>query len=373
MSRAERTSNVVAVRPPGTAAAATWWLDAVPHALLSLDAAARIQYLNRAAALCFGHDQHELLGEPLERLLTGPGRGLLTEHLSRARRDPAPHRMGSSGDLCVLRPDGSSQPVELELSHVTAPDGSACTLVSMSDIRERLQMDEELRRTRHDLEQLAYATSHELQEPLRMITSFLALLDRRYRGTLDERADRYIHFAVDGATRMQRMLHDLVTFSRVSTRAGPLLRVDTGRVVSAALGPLLRNVSASNAQVEVDELPHVLGDEPQLRQLFTQLLDNALKFHGPEPVRVRVSATREGSYVRICVQDNGQGLDMQQAERVFGLFERLHELGKYPGNGMGLALAKRIVERHAGTIWLESRPGGGTSVYFTLRAANEAT
>jgi PAS domain S-box-containing protein len=345
-------------------------LDMAPQALLTVDSAGHISFVNRASERLLGDDRHELQGQPFELLLNIEARPTWTEHLTHARRDLLAHRLGSAGDISLLHKDGGLLRVELDLQHVIGEDGP-CTLLAVSDITERLQHEDELRRSRHNFEQLAYVTSHALQEPLRMVTSFLELLDRRYRGKLDERAGRYIHFAVDGAARMQRMLQDLVSYSRVGLRADPLSPVDIETVVRAALGPLSRNLTDSGAHVDIDPLPRVLGNEAQLRQLFGQLIDNGLKFCTSGPARVRVSAVPEGKWVRFSVQDNGLGMDMQHAERVFGMFERLHPLGTFAGNGMGLALARRIVEHHGGKIWLDSRPGSGTTVSLTLRAADE--
>jgi light-regulated signal transduction histidine kinase (bacteriophytochrome) len=172
---------------------------------------------------------------------------------------------------------------------------------------------------------------------------------------------------------MQRMLQDLVTFSRVGLRADPLAPLDLESVIRAALGTLTRRVAELGAHVEIEPLPKVLGIEAQLRQLFAQLIENALKFCTPGPAQVRVSAVTQGKWVRVSVQDNGLGIDMQHAERVFGIFERLHPLGTYDGNGMGLALAKRIVEHHSGKIWIDSGPTGGATVSLTLLAAQAAS
>lgn len=370
MTRAQRSSKIVPARSPSAEETSNLLFELVPQAIVTLDDAGSISFANRAAERLLGDDQQELQGQPLELLLNVDARASWAEHLSRARRELSARRLGSAGDLCVLQKDGGLLRVELELQHVDTPDGP-CTLVALTDITERLQLEDELRRSRHNFEQLAYVTSHALQEPLRMVTSFLDLLDRRYRGKLDERADRYIHFAVDGASRMQRMLQDLLAYSRVGLRADPLTTVDIESVIRAALGPLSRNLSESGAHVEIDPLPRVLGNEAQLRQLFAQLIDNGLKFCTSGPARLHVSAEAQGSWVRISVQDNGVGVDMAHADRVFGMFERLHPLGTFAGNGMGLALAKRIVEHHGGKIWLESRPGNGTTVSLTLRAAEE--
>ena len=367
MTRAQRTSKVVP-RAPAAGSSASLLLHLVPHPLVTLDGAGCVSFANRAAEQLLEDDQHELLGKAFEVRLAEDTRAIWNEHLARARRDMQSRRIGSTGDVCLQRQDGRLLPVELELVHVATPEGPS-TLVAISDITERLRHEDELSRSRHHFEQLAYVTSHALQEPLRMVTSFLDLLDRRYRGQLDERADRYIHFAVDGASRMQRMLHDLLIFSRAGLRADPLAPVDLEGAIRTALGPMSRSLAESGAKVDIEPLPRVLGNEAQLRQLFAQLIDNGLKFCTVGHAHVRVSATAQGKWAEVSVKDNGIGIDMQQADRVFGIFERLHPLGTYAGNGMGLALAKRIVEHHGGKIWIDSRPGEGTVVSMTLLAA----
>ena len=368
MTRAQRTSKVVPSRSADALTSSDLLLDLAPVALLTLDDEGHITLVNRAAEQLLAEDQHALLGQPFELLLAEDARATWKDHLARSRRENLSRHLGSPGDMCVLRKEGGLLPVELELIYVTTPDGP-CTLVALADITERLRHEDELRRTRHNFEQLAYVTSHALQEPLRMVTSFLELLNRRYRGQLDERADRYIHFAVDGAARMQRMLQDLLTFSRLGLRAEQLAPVDLENVIGNALSTLARNLSETGGHVEVEALPKVLGNEAQLRQLFAQVIDNAIKFCAAGPARVRVTGVPQGKWLRLSVQDNGPGIDMHQADRVFGIFERLHPLGTYAGNGMGLALAKRIVEHHGGKIWIESRPGAGTTVQMTLPVA----
>lgn len=205
-----------------------------------------------------------------------------------------------------------------------------------------------------------------------MVANYTELLAERYRGRLDEKADKYIHYASDGARRMQRLVTDLLAYSRVGSQGKPLTRVDAGAVlqfVLRTLRPLLRD---SGAVVDHGDLPRVLGDEGQLHQLFQNLIGNAIKFRSEASPRVMIGAERKGGRWQFSVADNGIGMQMQYAERVFQMFQRLHEVGRYEGSGIGLAIAKRIVERHDGRIWVESTPGEGTTIYFTLTAAPEA-
>lgn len=204
-----------------------------------------------------------------------------------------------------------------------------------------------------------------------MVANYTELLAERYRGQLDERADKYIHYASDGARRMQRLVSDLLAYSRVGSRGGPLVEVDSGAVLARVLQTLRQPMSESGAELEAGELPRVLADEGQLHQLLQNLISNALKYRAEAPPRVRVNAQREGAHWRFEVADNGIGLDMRYAERIFQMFQRLHEIGRYEGSGIGLAIAKRIVERHGGRIGVDSVPGRGSTFFFTLSAASD--
>jgi signal transduction histidine kinase len=225
----------------------------------------------------------------------------------------------------------------------------------------------ELERSNRDLEQFAYVASHDLQEPLRKVSSFCQLLQRRYGGQLDERADQYIEFAVDGASRMQRLINDLLAFSRVGRTSEGFERVDLEAVAAAAAAQLEQARAEVEGAIEIGELPAVAGDPALLRQLMVNLLGNSLKFHrdGVPPV-VRVDARPVGDACEITVTDNGIGIEPEYADKVFVIFQRLHGRDVYPGTGIGLALAKKIVEFHGGRIGLGPADGVGATVRFTL-------
>jgi signal transduction histidine kinase len=236
------------------------------------------------------------------------------------------------------------------------------------------EQTQELARSNRDLEQFAYVASHDLQEPLRKVSSFCQLLQRRYGGQLDERADQYIDFAVDGAQRMQQLINDLLSFSRVGRSAEGFTQVDLAAVAAVAASQLETTRSEIGGTIEIGELPVVAGDQPLLRQLLLNLLGNGLKFRreGVPPV-VRVQATREDDFWRIDVIDNGIGIEPEYADKIFVLFQRLHARDSYPGTGIGLALAKKIVEFHGGRIGLAPSTGPGTTIEFTLPVPAEAT
>jgi signal transduction histidine kinase len=232
------------------------------------------------------------------------------------------------------------------------------TEVAMLDIRTK-----ELQRSNSDLEQFAYVASHDLQEPLRKVTSFCQLLERRYGGRLDERADQYIGFAVDGARRMQVLIDDLLAFSRVGRKTGDFVQVDMNEVLATALDNLSPSIEYSHAEVTCDTLPVVHGDPVLLTAVFQNLISNAIKFRGDDPPRIRVTAA-DGTF---SVTDNGIGIEPEYADRVFVIFQRLHPRSTYPGTGIGLAMVRRIVDYHGGNVWLDTDyPGPGTRFSFTL-------
>jgi len=243
----------------------------------------------------------------------------------------------------------------------------------LTDVTERVEAQKalervlaELNRSNRELEQFAYMVSHDLQEPLRMVASYTQLLARRYKDQLDANANDFINYAVDGAQRMQGFIQDLLQYSRVGTHGHPMERIRVAEVVERTLENLRFAIEEKAARVVCGEMPELEADALQLGQLFQNLIGNALKFTGPEPVRVDISATRKEGEWEFVVRDNGIGIPPQDAERIFAIFQRLHTRQDYPGTGLGLAICKRIVERHRGRIWVESETGQGASFHFTL-------
>jgi signal transduction histidine kinase len=231
----------------------------------------------------------------------------------------------------------------------------------------------DLERSNAELEQFAYVASHDLQEPLRKVSSFCQLLQQRYGGQLDERADQYIGFAVDGARRMQDLINDLLAFSRVGRHERPHTAVDCNALVAGARADLARAIEDSGAEVEAGELPTVQGDPSLLRLVFQNLIGNAVKFRGPEPPRVDIGAERDDGAWRFSVADNGIGIDPEYAERIFVIFQRLHPRSSFEGTGIGLAMCRKIVEYHGGRMWLDTdHDGAGARFCFTLPADDAA-
>ena len=232
---------------------------------------------------------------------------------------------------------------------------------------ELAERAKDLARSNSELQQFAYVASHDLQEPLRMVASFTQLLAKRYAEQLDNDARDFINYAVDGATRMQTLISDLLSYSRVGTQGKPLIPTESEAVLTKVLESIKYAIEESGAVISHDPLPRVMADPLQLGQLFQNLLTNAIKFRGENPPRVRISAERRGENWKISVRDNGIGIAQEHADRIFVIFQRLHTKTEYPGTGIGLAICKKIVERHGGRISIEPSPGGGTTFCFTIR------
>ena len=351
--------------------------------IISIDEQQRIHLFNKGAEEIFGYAADEVLGRPLDLLIPPRYRAEHeAEHLPHfARAHATARRMGERREVFGLRRTGEEFPAEVSISKVDV-DGRRMYNAVVRDVTERKRYEAALRersealaRSNAELEQFAYVASHDLQEPLRMVASYTQLLARRYEGQLDEKADRYIHFAVDGAQRMQGLINDLLALSRVGTQGKPFAPVDTGAVVQRVLRWLGGALEESGGAVVVPgPLPTVTGDAGQLEQLFQNLIANALKFRRPGVApRVTVTAARQGDAHGggewlFTVRDNGIGFEQQFAEQIFVVFQRLHTRADYPGTGVGLAIVKKIVERHGGRIWAEGAPDAGATFHFTIPA-----
>ncbi|MGA8872574.1 MAG: ATP-binding protein [Candidatus Acidiferrales bacterium] len=247
-----------------------------------------------------------------------------------------------------------------------------CDITERNRVQQELTRKlEELARSNADLEQFAYVASHDLQEPLRMVISYTQLLARRYQGKLDASADEFIGFAVDGASRMQQLIQDLLSYSRLTIRGKALQFTETGAACDAALENLREAIEDSNAEVTVGRLPTVVADATQLSQLFQNLIGNAIKYRNERRPEIRVDARSDGNEWVFSVQDNGIGIEPQYFERIFQMFQRLHTHKDYSGTGIGLAICRKIVERHGGRIWVESHPGRGSTFRFAIPQAEK--
>jgi len=284
----------------------------------------------------------------------------------------------SEGRLAVegwrVRKDGSRFLADVIITAIRDDSGKLRGFSKITrDITERRRAEEqikatlaELERSNKELEQFAYVASHDLQEPLRMVSSYTQLLAQCYEGQLDDQAKKFIDYAVDGAVRMQRLINDLLAYSRLSTQGNTFKTIDSQAVLGEALKNLAATIEETRTVVTHNHLPKVRADATQLSQLFQNLIGNAIKFRGAQAPLIRISACELGHEWRFCVQDNGIGIDMRYAGKVFQIFQRLHTRQEYPGTGIGLAICKRIVERHGGRIWFESELGCGATFFFTV-------
>lgn len=344
-------------------------LAAAPEGIIGMDADDRVMFVNDAALSQIGHSREEVLGMALHPLV----------HHHRADGSPYPvedcamQRGVREATLCTVadevfwRKDGSSFPVEYTAGRLDLPDGSRGCVVVFRDIAARRRMEEELKRSNADLEQFAYAVSHDLQEPLRTISGFVGLLKRGYRDLLPDEAVEFIDLAVDGVQRMSGMIDDLLAYSRIGRADIEAAPVHLDQCASRARDRLLAAIDDTGAELELGALPVVVAIESQMVSLFQNLFGNAIKYADPErPPRVTVATRREGGEWVIRVADNGVGIAPQDRERVFKVFQRLHRRG-VSGSGVGLALCRRIVERHRGSIHVEGREDGQPGSVFVVR------
>jgi len=388
-------------------------------AIISIDETQRITLFNRGAERVFGYAAREVIGQPLECLM--PER-FGASHQSRI------HEFGGSAEAARImaqrqaifgrRKNGEEFPAEASISKLRVGAGTVFTVI-LRDISVRkaaelalqrahdelelrvqertaeleqrnLQLQQEvqerelaerrlamqaqeLARSNADLEQFASVASHDLQEPLRMVASYTQLLVKRYRGRIDADADEFMTFIVDGALRMQRLINDLLTFSRLGTRGKDFKPTSLKTVMQRVMVNLQPMIQESGAAVRVASLPTVASDETQMEMLLQNLVSNAIKFRGGEPPSVAVDAARQDGEWVISVADQGIGIDPKYAERIFVIFQRLHTSAEYPGTGIGLAICKKIVERHGGRIWVASEPGHGATFSFTLPHREEGS
>ena len=348
-------------------------LEAAPDAMVVVNQGGEIVLLNVQAEKQFGYHRDELVGQQVKNIIPeGFAERLIADGL-RSAADALAQQMGTGIELTGRRKNGSEFPIEIMLSPLESADGILVT-AAIRDISVRndaekhlAQKVEELNRSNEELAQFAYIASHDLQEPLRMVASYTQLLSRRYKGKLDSDADEFIAFAVDGASRMQRLIQDLLAYSRVGSEGKDLIDTSSEEALRQALINLRGAIEEGGARVTHDPLPTVLADETQLIQLFQNLVGNAIKYHGLGVPRVHISAARnDENKWTFSVRDNGLGIDSQYFEKIFRMFQRLHKRDEFAGTGIGLAICKKIVERHGGSISVESQPGQGSAFRFAL-------
>jgi PAS domain S-box-containing protein len=348
-------------------------LEAAPDAMVVVNPAGEIILLNVQAEKQFGYHRDELLGQKVKNIIPEGFAERLIADGTRSAAEALAQQIGTGIELNGRRKDGSEFPIEIMLSPLENADGVLVT-AAIRNITERKKSEEhlvktvgELKRSNDELQQFAYVSSHDLQEPLRMVTSYTQLLAGRYKGRLDSDADEFIAFAVDGCNRMQGLIKDLLAYSRAGTNGKVLSEVSAENALKEALANLRTTIDQSSAVVTHDALPDIRTDETQLTQVFQNLVGNAIKYHGTEVPHVHVSATKNGGNEwTFSVRDNGLGIDPQYFDRIFILFQRLHGRDEFEGTGIGLAICKKILERLGGRIWVESQPEKGSTFYFAL-------
>jgi signal transduction histidine kinase len=347
-------------------------LDTLRESILVLDVALRVKMVNRSFYRTFRVKPEETEDKLVYELGDGqwniPKLRVLLEEVH-------------SGDMqaedfeveCDFRGIGRRLLV-LNARRIQPETGEPMILLAIEDISERKAVEralqihaEELERSNADLEQFAYAASHDLQEPLRMITNFTQLLAKRYEGKLDSDADEFVAYIVDGTSRMHVLINDLLAYARLGSQGLEFARTYCEATLADAVSDLAGAIEENGATVTHDPLPTVMADRNQLTSLFQNLLSNAIKFRAAEPPVVHVSARRSGDEWIFSVRDNGIGIEPEHFGRIFLIFQRLHARGKYSGTGVGLAICRKIVERHGGKIWIESQTGKGSTFYFTMR------
>jgi PAS domain S-box-containing protein len=348
-------------------------------AIVTADASGRIVGFNRAAERMFGMPAADALGVPLTVLMPERFHDPHKAGLRRFLSGGEPHAIGRTVELAGRRSDGEEFPLELSLAAFAHHDQTFFTGI-LNDITSRKRVEGEraayrdsLERSNADLAQFAYVASHDLQEPLRTIGGFAQLLERRYKGQLGAEADSFIDFIGTGVDRLQRLIDDLLSYSRAGRGELRLEPVDSRQLVEGTLASLDAVVRGAGAEVELEDLPTLSTDPRILGQVFQNLLSNALKFTDDSQPRVRVSADREDGAWSFAVTDNGIGIDPAHAERIFGMFQRLHGRDEYGGTGIGLAISKRMVEHLGGRVWCEPRPEGGTVFRFTIPDSEKGT
>jgi PAS domain S-box-containing protein len=344
-------------------------LDECPVGLLVVNSDGWIELANIEVERMFGYERHALQGRASVDLVAGAARRRFDAQRRHYFGRPQRRSLGAGVEFEAVRRDGAEFVVQVGFS----PLEDARVLLAVSDISERKnseqQVDkrlEELARSNNELEQFAYVASHDMREPLRMITSYIDLLVEEFDGKLDARTEQFMGYVSEGGKRMQRLIDDLLAYCRLDATAQPVVPTDAAEAMRHAISDLHPLIEETGAEITQGRLPTLLVDPVQLDQLFQNVLHNAIKFHREEPPRVHVGAQDVGAMWRFAVQDNGIGIDKPQCARIFQMFQRLHDRSSYDGSGIGLAVAKKIVLRHGGEIWVESRPGSGSTFYFTL-------
>jgi PAS domain S-box-containing protein len=368
-------------------------LEAAPDAMVVVNQRGEIVLLNVQAEKQFGYSRDELVGQKVKNIIPEGFAERLIADATRSTAEALAQQMGMGIELSGRRKDGGEFPIEIMLSPLESAEGILVT-AAIRNISARKKSEEDnaelerrveertkqlgvanqvLEQSNVELKQFAYVASHDLQSPLRSISGFVQLLQLEYEGKLDEQAQDWIRRTVHSIEQMQTLIRDLLSYSRVDARSRPFTQIPFVEIVNDALTLLDSSIHDSGAQVTWDTLPVIMGDRSQLVQLVQNLIGNGLNYRGDQPPRIHVSAERRGAEWMFSVRDNGIGIDPKYHEQIFEIFKRLHDQKEYPGTGIGLAVCRRVVNRHGGKIWVESEPGHGSTFCFTISEGTQQT
>jgi PAS domain S-box-containing protein len=347
-------------------------VDSAPMGMIMVDSAGTMVLVNEETERLFGYERNELLSRKVETLIPERYRPRHPEVRTQYMTSPESRRMGAGRDLFGVRKDGSEFPIEIGLNPVRTDEGSF-VLAAVLDLSERkraqadlLRSNEALEVSNLELQQFAYIASHDLQTPLRSIAGFSEILREELAGALSKESDDYLQRIISNVQRMQTLVQDLLSISRVESRSQPFSSVPLEDTLQQAAQMLESSIADAGAEITSDSLPTVTGDRTQLCQVFQNLIGNALKYRSDETPRVHISARLEKEAWVVSVRDNGIGIGAKHHEKIFEIFHRLHTQEAYPGTGIGLAVCRRIVHRHGGRIWVASEPGQGSTFHFSL-------
>ena len=336
-------------------------IEASLDPLVTISAEGKITDVNTATERVTGCSRDELIGRDFANYFTDPEKARIG--YEQVFRDGSV----TNYELAVRHKGGGVTPVMYNASIYRDDSGKVIGIFAAArDITDRKRAEEELIRSNEDLQQFAYVASHDLQEPLRNVASCLQLLDKKYKNNLDAKADQLIHYAVESSVRMKALILDLLAYSRVGTKGKPPKQTDCEQLLDQAVKNLRSAISEAGAVITHDPLPTIPADDAQLLQVFQNLIGNSIKFRRDEPPQIHVSAVKNKKEWVFTIKDNGIGIESRHLDRIFMIFQRLHKRSQYGGTGIGLAIVKKVVERHNGRVWVESEFGGGTTFYFAI-------
>lgn len=359
-------------------------IESAPDAMVIVDEQGKIKLVNEQTEKIFGYKRNELLDKHVEKLIPQRFHAQHTGYREQFTAEPHIRPMGLGKELYGIRKNGEEFPVEISLSPLETSEGRFISS-SIRDVTLQKQAADqikefnaqlkkhadELEKSNLELKQFAYIVSHDLQSPLRNISGFVQLLQQTYKEKIDEQADDWINRTVKNTKKMEMIIHDILAYSRIGSRARPFQITDLNEVLTEVMSTLESSINDANAVITYDKLPTVMGDPSQLAHVFQNLIGNGIKYQSKKTPHVNITAKKNKTEYIISVSDNGIGIDPQYHDRIFEIFKRLHTHQEYPGTGIGLSICRRILDRHGGKIWAESEPGKGSKFYFTLKQIDD--